>query len=101
LGIWTAPAYKPTQEEKARSQAAAAGTEFLCGMRSTCVQYAPVRQQCAVAGNFSSCVAIKMGGPDPTDYCTPDGQVAHPPPDLPTVADCLLRGYFKVIPIFR
>src|SRR5260370_1338965 len=69
-------------ERKAQREVRAAIAErnrYLCQLKSTCVKYAQVRQQCATAGNFENCISVKMGNGfrSSGSGCTDDGNVDY------------------------
>lgn len=79
--------------EKAQAEADAerrAREMYLCHLKSVCSKYADVRQECATAGSYKTCVSIKMGDDhDLVDECTDAGNVSYPPDRLPSFARCL------------
>jgi hypothetical protein len=76
----------------ADSRARAFQNAALCRQKSICKQYGQVRQECAIAGSFQTCVRIRMGD-DKTDEaaanCTSDGHVAIASRE-PNAVDCFL-----------
>jgi len=64
--------------------------ESMCWQQKVCKEYAHVRQECATAGNFDTCVGVKMGDEDgnTVDQCTHDGKLAYPPPDMLDGLEC-------------
>lgn len=75
----------------ADSRARAFQTAALCRQKSICTQYGQVRQECAIAGSFQTCVRVRMG--DDNDAaaanCTNDGHVAFASKE-PNAVDCFL-----------
>jgi hypothetical protein len=61
----------------------------LCRVKSICEEYAHVRQECATAGNFQTCVRVKMGDEnfEEVGSCTNDGHIAYLPAE-PGAVDC-------------
>jgi len=70
--------------------------DFLCRAAAACKKYSEARSQCAVAGNFKTCLRLKMG--DDASYsgmCSgyEDGAAAVPlPPETPNAVDCFFRN---------
>jgi hypothetical protein len=64
---------------------------FLCHLQSVCRKYAEVRQDCATAGSFKTCVGVKMGDADGplVDSCTNDGGVLYPASEMPGFLRCV------------
>jgi hypothetical protein len=67
----------------------------LCRLKSICKQYGQVRQECATAGSFQTCVRVKMGdeNADMIESCTSDGHIAYTPSE-PGAVDC----FFSKLP---
>jgi hypothetical protein len=63
-----------------------------CRVKRACEQWATVRQECAVAGNFDNCVNIKMEDKTAVlmDYCTNDGHMGDRSEE-PSALDCLFH----------
>jgi hypothetical protein len=61
-----------------------------CHQESACNQYSKARQECAVAGDFNNCVAVKVGVTDvDVSYaCASDGSVLYSQPDHPNTMLC-------------
>jgi hypothetical protein len=70
----------------------------LCHQAAACKKYSDVRQQCATAGNFKTCMLVKMGDDASwIDTCSGfvEGGAALPlPPQTPNSADCFFRTLF-------
>jgi hypothetical protein len=68
----------------------------LCHLRTVCTTFSSVRQDCATAGSFETCVAVKMGDADKdlTSSCTNDGNIAMPPDRMPQPTECWLESWF-------
>ena len=70
-----------------RAAAAAQRNRQLCMYEVICEKYGKVRQECATAGNFNTCIEVKMGNQSGLlYYCTNDGGV------LQSIASDLHRG---------
>jgi hypothetical protein len=59
-----------------------------------------VRQQCATAGSFDTCLSVKMGDNyyAAKDACSGDGQLLYPPQGAPNGLECLpitIRDWFN------
>jgi|SRR5215469_6816871 len=69
--------------------------QALCALRPICKDFARARQECAAAGNYGTCIQIKMGSDRfwiAEASCTEAGEVAGLPPDKqPTVLGCLFH----------
>ena len=78
-----------------RAAAAAQRNRQLCMYEVICEKYGKVRQECATAGNFNTCIEVKMGNQSGLLYhCTNDGGVLQSiASDLPNVVDC---WFYKV-----
>jgi hypothetical protein len=64
----------------------------LCKAKNLCPDYAKVRQECAIAGNYKMCMEIKLGQENYLEsgkICTPDGQVNYPSDKVPWWPECL------------
>jgi Ca2+/Na+ antiporter len=60
--VWDAvTARSPTPEEKARNEEAKQRKQQLCLAAKACKKYIEARLECATAGNFKTCLRIKMG----------------------------------------
>jgi hypothetical protein len=116
-GIWvafTAPPPKPrtvedeqrnAMAEKARLAAEKDRQQFeqakreLCHFAAVCKKYDTVRLECATAGNFKTCLRIKMGGDaDFTNSCNGfnEGGPAVPPPvGTPSTVECFFLTNFQ------
>jgi hypothetical protein len=91
------------QEARARQQAQDQATQtqtaltakkkYLCSIKLACLKYGAVRQECATAGNFETCVEVKMGEPALrfTDECTADGGVQGDTTAFPSTIECYIR----------
>ena len=84
-------------EAARRSNAAAAEKReqlrYACKLKSICTGYGKIRQDCATAGSFKTCLSVKMGDDNATiahDSCTDDGHVAGA--EEPGYLDCLTSG---------
>jgi hypothetical protein len=77
------------QEKKAIEER----NKLICHLYSVCKKFSASRQECAVAGSYSRCMEIKMGGDnDLIGLCTSDGDVNvsyYPPSVQPSRAECL------------
>jgi hypothetical protein len=65
-------------------------TAQLCKAKPLCEDYANERQKCATAGNYRTCMEIKLGPDEFLDakrMCTDNGHVNYDP--VPTFLDCL------------
>lgn len=62
-----------------------------------CAKYGSARQECATAGNFDHCIAVKMGdiGVNDIDWCSNDGSLAEPPNDMPSRLECAVFNFDK------
>ena len=58
---------------------------------NSCQRYGAARQQCAVAGDFSNCMKIRMGEEYQfvSEYCTDDGKVRGVT-DMPSAVECFI-----------
>ena len=70
---------------------------FLCQLAAACKKYSSVRLECATAGNFKTCLRIKMGD-DAVYSGTCSGYREGEPaialsPETPNAAECFLRQY--------
>jgi hypothetical protein len=70
------------RQEAAQEKASQERNRALCKLKSTCEQYGRVRQECATAGSFQTCVRVKMGDENVEEVgsCTNDGHVAYSEP---------------------
>ena len=66
----------------------------LCHQKAVCKKFAEVRQECATAGSFDTCVTIKLGDADAAtiNACTNDGEMAYVPKEMPDTIGCWVRG---------
>jgi hypothetical protein len=67
----------------------------LCHEHLVCTKHKDTRQECAIAGDFSNCINVKMGGePMYGLSCTNDGELtsASDKADMPYEIECLLRN---------
>lgn len=99
--VWTSPPPTPAQQ-MARQQSEAAEQaarrerdEFkrlLCRVAAACKKYSEARLECATAGNFKTCLRIKMGtDASYTGVCSgyDDGAPAVPlSPETPNAVEC-------------
>jgi hypothetical protein len=85
-------ALQDAQKSRAAQWAAqTARTKSLCKAKAECSEYAAARQACATAGNFDTCMGIKMENYSSAQYdCTNDGKLISSPADLPNNFECLL-----------
>lgn len=88
-----ATAQREKQAAKARQETARATRDrSLCRLKSTCQRYASVRQECATAGNFATCIDVKLGDDASLiSACRNDGGLVYPPSDLPDAVSCWVR----------
>jgi hypothetical protein len=67
---------------------------YLCHLAEACKKYDRVRLECATAGNFGTCLRIKMG--DDAEYsglCSNGAEgapAAPPPPQTPNMVGCFI-----------
>ena len=78
------------QQQQAKTLKEARFVE-LCDAARRCRAYGKTMTDCAMAGNISACVRIKVGSKYPRIPCREDasGEVAYPPPDMPGRLECL------------
>ena len=73
--------------------------DVYCHLTSICPAYRSVRQDCAIAGNFDNCIAVKMGDDKylAIDGCTEDGNaLAYMVPNKPPFYDeCFWRNWSR------
>jgi hypothetical protein len=87
------------QRERARQEAEDLKLD-LCRTAAACKKYSAARLECATAGNFRTCLRIKMGE-DAYYYsamCSggEEGAPAFPlPPQTPNAVDCFFRTLLK------
>jgi hypothetical protein len=63
----------------------------LCNLQAVCTKYGDTRQSCATAGNYNTCLNVKMSNDiGVVSLCTNDGRIANPPNDMPNTLECLL-----------
>jgi hypothetical protein len=109
-GTWNAWTKPPPTPEELAAQAKRYQTErthreaeqlklALCEQAAACKKYSEARLECATAGNFRTCLRIKMG--DYASYngtCSGyvEGAPAVPlPPETPNTVDCFFRTLLK------
>jgi hypothetical protein len=86
---------RAAEEAKSAAEAAAEGAHKneLCHYLMACRKYGTARQECAVAGDFNSCIQIKMGKGVASRYsCTNDGKPSSQPTDMPGLVECFFRN---------
>jgi hypothetical protein len=85
-------ANRQAAESSRRTAAKTARAIELCRIKQVCANYAKIRQECAIAGNFWLCVDVRMGkqGFSPAAACTDDGQIVAPPTNMPGRGECFL-----------
>jgi hypothetical protein len=95
---WTAPAPAPA-EQAARAAAREDQKEWkrsLCHVAVACEKYSAARLECATAGNFKTCIQIKMGTDAYyTGLCSGDQEGAPAVPlsaGTPTAVSCFFRA---------
>jgi hypothetical protein len=70
----------------------------LCHQAAACNKYSKVREECATAGNFKTCLRVRMGADELwSDICNGyiEGGPALPlPPKPPGRVDCFFRTLF-------
>jgi hypothetical protein len=111
-GAWTNPPPPPTPEQRAQWEREGAAREAqrrereaqgkwkseqersLCRMAAACKKYDEARLECAAAGNFKSCLRIKMGADADYSSTCSGGDVGAPavplPPETPGTVRCFL-----------
>ena len=63
---------------------------YWCSLAGVCSKYAEARDQCAVAGDFTNCLHVKMGKYwDRVGQCTDDGELIDPPAHVPNTLECV------------
>jgi hypothetical protein len=79
------------QQLQAAQETRSVRTKALCHTASVCRRFTKVRQECAIAGDFNSCLRIKIGDKDidTAMNCKNDGNLAFPPSDMPTRFECI------------
>jgi len=84
---------------QAQTQAAAAERRRqYCRDASICEKYSTSRQECASAGNFDTCMSVKMGDDlGVAGQCTNDGALQYPPTDM-TKAELWFCSTFGNLP---
>ena len=66
--------------------------DYLCHLKSVCPKYGKIRQECATAGSYRTCISIKMGSDSSlTSGCTEEGEILVPDNVVPGFLECLLR----------
>jgi hypothetical protein len=106
--IWAVlhPTPKPTPEQskaqsdyleyvrKVQTERVARETA-LCRSWRICREYAEARQVCAVAGNFDTCVRVKVGDQNyqEVSFCANDGSLLSPPADMPSRLQCFIHDF--------
>jgi hypothetical protein len=99
---WTAPPPSPAELERRaamdrQSRQNEEKKRYLCLAAAACKKYDQVRLECATAGNFRTCLRIKMGNDASySDTCSlsEGGPALRPPPDTPTVLECFFLTLF-------
>jgi hypothetical protein len=70
----------------------------LCHQAAACKKYLDVRQECATAGDFRTCMRIKMGNyASWSETCSGDvegGPAVPLPPQTPNAVECYFRTLF-------
>jgi hypothetical protein len=71
----------------------------LCHYKARCAEYATARQACATAGNFDTCMGIKLNGGYSLlkNMCSGDGNFAIPINDMPGDFSCRLWRAWGVV----
>jgi Skp family chaperone for outer membrane proteins len=79
-----------TAAQDAASKAQSAETKRRCGKKAECAAFAAARQACATAGNFETCMRIKVADlPDALNACLNDGNYAWvPKAEMPNDVEC-------------
>jgi hypothetical protein len=104
--IWlaaTEPPPSPAEQERRaavdrQNQQNQEKERYLCLSAAACRKYDEVRLECAAAGNFKTCLRIKMGNDAGfIDSCslTEGGPALRPPPKTPTVVECFFLTLFR------
>ena len=63
--------------------------KLLCVAWNACQDYSSARQACAVAGDFTNCVRVKVGDNLDISDCRNDGSLIEEPPDMPNRLQCM------------
>jgi hypothetical protein len=92
---WSAPPPSPAELERTRQ--IQGKKRYLCLAAAACKKYDQVRLECATAGNFRTCLRIKMGDDASySDTCSVSegGPALRPPPETPTGLECFFLTLF-------
>jgi hypothetical protein len=97
LAIWVAWMLAGTWLSRTAKPSIPAGQKsFLCRAAAACKKYSEVRLECATAGNFKTCLRIKMGDDASfSEMCSgyDEGAPAVPlPPETPNAVNCFFRN---------
>ena len=71
------------------------GAKASCEEQRLCESYGRARQSCATAGNYKTCMDIKLSSErfDAADlFCNTDGRPRYPAPSPPTAMTCTLQS---------
>jgi hypothetical protein len=61
----------------------------LCELRAVCEKYGATRLECATAGNFNTCLTVKMGKNYSNVWaCDDEGKLISPPKKMPFAIMC-------------
>jgi hypothetical protein len=75
--------YAQRQREKKRHD------DYWCHMQRACSNYARLRNECAVAGDFTNCLHVRMGDDwNIIGQCMDNGNLTNPPDDIPNIVLC-------------
>jgi hypothetical protein len=99
---WSAPTPSPAEIERRaaldrQTRQIQGKKRYLCLAAAACKKYDQVRLECATAGNFRTCLRIKMGDDASyTDACSVSegGPALRPPPETPTGLECFFLTLF-------
>jgi hypothetical protein len=93
-------ARQSAEQERQRALAQSQRNKSLCHMAAVCAKYATTRQECATAGNFDTCINVKMGDDTANiSACTNDGELYEgEPTDMPNPITCFLIEKLGVNP---
>jgi hypothetical protein len=73
-------------------------TVNLCRQATACKKYSKVREECATAGSFKTCLRIKMGDDahwiDTCNGYVEGGPALPPPPETPNSVECFFSSLF-------
>jgi hypothetical protein len=91
------PSLPPTQEQlKLEKQLADERKDrdrdnvYWCSLAVVCSKYAEVRDQCAVAGDFTNCLRVKLKDDwNRIDQCADGGKLIDPPANMPDTFQCI------------